>query len=54
MPAKSKKQFRLMQAIAHGAKLKKKPKGLSKAEAKEFVAGQKMKGLPEKAKKKKK
>ena len=45
MPAKSKKQFRLMQAAAHG---KAKVKGLSKGEAAEFVKGQSPKGLPEK------
>lgn len=52
MPAKSKKQFRFMQAAAHGT-LRKKPKGLSRAEAKEFVKGQSPKGLPTKVKKKK-
>jgi len=46
MPAKSKKQFRLMQAAAHG---KAKVKGLSKGEAAEFVKGQSPKGLPETA-----
>jgi len=46
MPAKSKKQFRLMQAAAHG---KTKAKGLSKGEAAEFVKGQSPKGLPEAA-----
>ena len=48
MPAKatSKAQFRFMQAVAHG-KAKKKPKGLSRAEAKEYVGGQSPKGLPE-------
>lgn len=50
MPATSKKQFRFMQAVAHGT-ARKKPKGLSKAEAKEFVSGQSPKGLPEKKKK---
>jgi len=42
-----------MQAVAHGT-AKKKPKGLSKAEAKEFVEGQSPKGLPEKVSKRKK
>lgn len=48
MPGKasSKAQFRLMQAIAHGT-AKKKPKGLSRGEAKEFVGGQSPTGLPE-------
>ena len=46
MPAKSRAQFRFMQAVAHGT-AKKKPKGLSRAEAKEFVGGQSPKGLPE-------
>jgi len=44
MPATSKAQFRLMQAVAHGAKIH----GLSKAKAAEYVAGQHPKGLPEK------
>jgi len=45
MPAKSKAQFRFMQAVAHGGI--KKP-GLSEATAKEYVSGQTPKGLPEK------
>jgi hypothetical protein len=45
MPAKSKAQFRFMQAVAHG---KAKSKGLSVKEAKEYVKGQSPKGLPEK------
>jgi hypothetical protein len=49
MPAKSKAQVRFMGAVA-GGKIKKK--GLSKAEAKEFIRGQSTKNLPEKAKKK--
>lgn len=55
MPAKavSKAQFRFFQAIAHGI-VKKKPKGLSREEAREFIAGQSPKGLPEKKKKKEK
>jgi len=51
MPASSKAQFRFMQAVAHGA-AKKRPKGLSRTEAKEYVAGQSPTGLPEKAPKK--
>lgn len=46
MPARSKRQFRFMQAAAHGAA---KAPGLSQSEAKEFVSGQSPKGLPEKA-----
>ena len=53
MPATSKKQFRFMQAVAHGI-AKKKPKGLSMKEAREFVSGQSPKGLPQKVKKNKK
>ena len=54
MPAKatSKAQFNFMQAVAHGT-AKKKPKGLSRAEAKEYVAGQSPKNLPARAKPKK-
>jgi len=51
MPAKSKAQYRLMQAVCHGT-AKKKPKGLSKEEACEYVKGQSPKGLPKKVKKK--
>ena len=51
MPAKSKAQYGLMQAVAHGT-AKHKPKGLSRAEAKEYVKGQSPKRLPEKAKRK--
>ena len=36
MPATSAAQYGLMQAVAHGT-AKKKPKGLSKREAREFV-----------------
>lgn len=43
MPATSKAQFRLMQTVAHGSA---KVKGLSKAKAAEYVAGQNPKGLP--------
>ena len=53
MPVKSKAQARFMRAVASG-KAKNKPKGISKKEAKEFVSGQKLKGLPQKVKKKKK
>lgn len=49
MPAKSKRQFRFMQAVSGGT-ARKKPKGLSRAEAREFVKGQSPKGLPERAK----
>ena len=48
MPAVSKSQYNLFQAVAHGT-AKKKPKGLSRAEAKEYVAGQSPKGLPARA-----
>ena len=41
-----------MQAVAHGT-AKKKPKGLSMKEAREFVSGQSPKGLPQKVKKRK-
>jgi hypothetical protein len=44
MPAKSRSQFRFMQAVAHGSI---KAPGLSRAEAAEYVAGQSPKGLPE-------
>src|SRR5574341_78767 len=46
MPAKSKRQYRFMQAIAHGAKPY-KGKGPSQAQAKEYISGQSPKGLPE-------
>lgn len=49
MPAKSKAQARFMGAVAGGMV---KKKGLPPAKAKEYVAGQKMKGLPERIKKK--
>jgi len=51
MPVVSKAQARFMGAIA-GGKLKKK--GLSKAKAKEFLRGVKVKKLPSKVKKGKK
>lgn len=44
--------MRLMGAIAGGKKTK--AKGMTKKQAKEYIEGQKMKGLPEKVKKKKK
>lgn len=46
MPAKSKKQFRFLQALAHGAKPH-KGKGPSKSKAKEMLYGESPKGLPE-------
>lgn len=49
MPAKSLKQFKLMQAAAHGKATK---AGISPAKAREFVAGQSPKGLPKKKAKK--
>lgn len=49
MPAKSKKQYRFMQAVAHG--WKPSEGGPSKAQAKEYVAGQSPKELPESAEK---
>jgi hypothetical protein len=52
MPVKSKKQMRLMYAVASG-KAEKKPKGLSKKEAKEMLSKTENKSaLPEKAPKK--
>lgn len=54
MPLKSKKQMRLMYAVASG-KAKKKPKSLSKKEAKEMLSATENKSaLPESAPKKKK
>jgi hypothetical protein len=50
MPARSKAQFRFMQAVAHGSV---KKAGLSPAKAEEFVAGQSPKKLPAKVKAKK-
>ncbi len=47
MPAKSKRQYRLMQMIAHNAKFAAKMHMSQKA-AREYVAGQSPKGLPEK------
>lgn len=46
MPATSKKQFKFMQAVAHGGI---KKAGLSPSRAAEYVSGQSSKGLPEKA-----
>jgi hypothetical protein len=48
MPAKSKAQYRFMQAVAHGGI---KAKGLSRKEAEEFVQGVNYKSLPERSKK---
>jgi hypothetical protein len=49
MPVKSKAQMRLMYAVASG-KAKKKPKSLSKKEAKEMLSATENKSaLPEKA-----
>lgn len=54
MPVKSKAQMRLMYAVASG-KTKKKPKSLSKKEAKEMLSATENKSaLPEKAPKSKK
>lgn len=50
MPAKSKAQAGFMGLVASG---KKKVKGLSKSESKEFTRGQSLKGLPNRVKKKK-
>lgn len=47
MPARSKAQFRLMQAVAHGDA---KVPGLSRGQAEEYIAGQSPKGLPERSK----
>lgn len=49
MPAKSKAQFRFMQAVRSGSI---KKKGLSKRKAAEFVKGQSPKGLPKKKRRK--
>lgn len=49
MPARSKQQFKFMEAVANGSL--KKP-GLSPAKAKEFISGQSPKGLPTRVKKK--
>ena len=51
MPAKSQAQFKYMQGICHGNITP--PKGLSKAEACEYVSGQTMKNLPKKLSKRK-
>ena len=50
-PARSKQQFKFMEAVAHNDI--KKP-GLSPEKAAEFVKGQSPKGLPKKVKKTKK
>ena len=56
MPAMSKKQFRFMAAIAHGAKMKKKA-GISEEKAKEYISHNKGEAeyskLPEETSKKK-
>lgn len=44
--ATSRAQFRFMHAVA-GGRAKSKPKGLSRAEAAEYVRGQATAGLPE-------
>jgi len=49
MPPKSKAQARFMRAVASG---RVKKRGLSRAEAKEYVSGHSTKGLPEKKSKK--
>ena len=51
MPAKSKAQFRFMEAVAHGGIHK---KGLPAKKAAEYVSGQSYKKLPARAKKRKK
>lgn len=50
MPPKSKKQAKFMRAVASG---KVKAKGLSRKEAKEYVSGYSLRGLPNKVKRKK-
>jgi hypothetical protein len=45
VPPKSKAQARFMRAVASG---KVKKKGLSKKQAKEYVSGYSLKGLPKK------
>ena len=51
MPARSKAQFRMMQAMASGSM--KPVGGMTRAKAAEFVKGQSPKGLPAKVKKSK-
>ena len=51
MPAKSKAQARFMGAVAGGVI---KKKGLSKAQAKEYIKGQRLSKLPKRVKKSKK
>lgn len=54
MPASSKRQFRYLEALLHDG-LKKKPKGLSKDKAREFIEKTpSYRDLPEKAPKWKK
>lgn len=50
MPAKSKKQFKLMKGIAEGG-IKPRPGLPSKKVAREYVKGQSPKGLPKRVKK---
>jgi len=52
MPAKSKKQFALMKAIAEGT-YPSGHRGITRKVAKEFIKGQSPKGLPRKVKTKK-
>ena len=52
MPPKSRKQARLLGLIAGGGKTRKKT-GLSRARAKEFLRGSKIRRLPLRVKKKK-
>ena len=52
MPAKSKKQFKLMKGICSGS-IKPREGLPSKEQACEFVQGQSPKGLPKKVRKKK-
>jgi len=47
MPARSKAQFRFMQALAHNPKLAKEH-GMKSSQAAEYVEGQSPKGLREK------
>jgi hypothetical protein len=48
MPATSQKQYRFMEAVAHGGI---KKKGLSPAKAQEYVQGQNYRTLPKRARK---
>jgi hypothetical protein len=53
MPATSRAQYRFMQAVAHGM-APRRGHGPTPSQAKEYVAGQSPKGLPARAKTKKK